>query len=277
MADVSIIAPRTRPSVRGRLHWKHYNNTMPPAITITNADGTSTKVFEWRMLLKDIDGRQKLVESSEGETKKITEGFLDICDVIRTKWLLKTYGVKYFFRPGKGFSLPKDRPRFIDTWHTRTFSLPLSFSLSLSALAKQQTIPLRPIFPSPVSLINSITTVTKAAEVDRRRRDRQRYSREQESRWARIMGKLLLRVVGSKLGSKINTIHAERKLFGSAMVIGLQLNEQDPAGIKLLKYVGGLEELPAFLARNVEFVEPMALLDYVEVASLGQLKGGQIS
>jgi hypothetical protein len=91
---------------------------MPPAVTVLNADGSSTKVFEWRMLLKDIGGRQKMVDSREGEIERFPEAFIVVCDIIRTRWISKYYRVLYRFRPGKGFEFPEGKPRLLDTWHT---------------------------------------------------------------------------------------------------------------------------------------------------------------
>ncbi len=123
MVDVGICAPHTRR--RGRLHWTRYTNEMPPAITVVNGDGSATKVFEWKMLLKNVDGRMKLVKSKEGKTVRTHEPFIEVCDVIRSKWLLRTYGINYLYRPERGFSILEDRrPRLLDTWHTRkTLSL----------------------------------------------------------------------------------------------------------------------------------------------------------
>ena len=66
------------------------------------------------MLFKDIGGRQKLVDSREGEIVRFPEAFIDVCDIIHTRWILKYYRVLYRFRPGKGF----EKPRLLDTWHT---------------------------------------------------------------------------------------------------------------------------------------------------------------
>jgi len=65
--------------------------------------------------LKDVDGRTKFVESNKGNVVSFTEHQLDACEIIRTKWLLKTYGIKYFFRRGKGFSFPEGSSRLLDT------------------------------------------------------------------------------------------------------------------------------------------------------------------
>ena len=66
---------------------------MPPAVTVKNRDGSSAKVFEWRMHLQDIGGWKKLVESKEGKIGRIPEIVVDGCDIIRIKWIWNYYRV----------------------------------------------------------------------------------------------------------------------------------------------------------------------------------------
>jgi len=107
MADFGVCSPHSRPSVLGTLNWRHYNDKLPPARTIVNKNESTSKVFEWRLLLKDVDGRTKFVESNKGNVVSFTEHQLDACEIIRTKWLLKTYElVSSIFPTREGFFVP---------------------------------------------------------------------------------------------------------------------------------------------------------------------------
>ena len=66
-----------------------------------------------------------------------------------------------------------------------------------------------------------------------------------------------------------------RKLFGVAMAIGLQPNEERSDDLKLFKYIGVPALLPEFLQRNSDYVKLLTQEDHVEIAFLGQLKGAR--
>ena len=106
MADFGVYSPHSRTSVLRTLNWRHYKDKLPPARTIANKNGSTSKVFEWRLLLKDVDGRTKFVESNKGNVVSFTEHQLDACDIIRTKWLLKTFSFRNLFRYDTGKSSP---------------------------------------------------------------------------------------------------------------------------------------------------------------------------
>ena len=65
------------------------------------------------------------------------------------------------------------------------------------------------------------------------------------------------------------------KLFGVAMAIGLQPNEERSDDLKLFKYIGVPALLPEFLQRNSDYVKLLTQEDHVEIAFLGQLKGAR--
>ena len=69
MKDQGIYAHHFRPKGRGLCNWRQYGN-LPHARTqeILNKHGNivTQKVFEWRGLFKDINGRKKFVEGKKG-------------------------------------------------------------------------------------------------------------------------------------------------------------------------------------------------------------------
>jgi len=115
LKDQGIYAHHIRPKGRGLWNWRQYGN-LPHARTqeILNKDGNivTQKVFEWRGLFKDINGRKKFVEGKKGAaTICLTEAQIDFWDRVRIKWLAKIYGRHYLLDWAPTESL-------VRTWHT---------------------------------------------------------------------------------------------------------------------------------------------------------------
>jgi len=69
LMDHNIYAHNSRPRGRGLCNWRQYGN-LPHACThdIIDKDGNilRQKVFEWRGLFKDINGRETFVDGKNG-------------------------------------------------------------------------------------------------------------------------------------------------------------------------------------------------------------------
>jgi hypothetical protein len=81
LKDKGIYRHHNRPNGCGLYHWRQYGN-LPHARTqeIVNKEGhiVTEKVFEWRGLFKNINGRKKFVEGKKGaETICLTEDQID--------------------------------------------------------------------------------------------------------------------------------------------------------------------------------------------------------
>jgi hypothetical protein len=59
MTDRGNYAQHERLHSKGLLNWRRYGK-LPPAQTIIDADGYEVKVFEWRGLFKNVDGRKRV-------------------------------------------------------------------------------------------------------------------------------------------------------------------------------------------------------------------------
>jgi hypothetical protein len=86
-----IRAAHERPRSRGFLHWRH-DGELPPAETVTDAEGNVTKVFTWRGLFKNVRGRSTFVPGVGTSILRRDEAELDFWDRVRIHFLRKKYG-----------------------------------------------------------------------------------------------------------------------------------------------------------------------------------------
>lgn len=124
LMDHGIYAFHSRPIGSGLCNWRQYGN-LPHARThdIIDKDGNilRQKVFEWRGLFKDINGRETFVEGENGAaTIRLTEAHVDFWDRVRIKWLAKKYGRHYLLDWAPTESL-------VRTWHTSEYCIIFSF------------------------------------------------------------------------------------------------------------------------------------------------------
>jgi hypothetical protein len=99
MADRGNYAQHERLHSKGLLNWRRYGK-LPPAQTIIDADGYEVKIFEWRGLFKNVDGRKRvffpgkdyLGEQGGTDAIAIREEVVDFWDFVRLRWLVKEYG-----------------------------------------------------------------------------------------------------------------------------------------------------------------------------------------
>ena len=92
---VGIYVPHERLHSKGLLNWRRYGK-LPPAQTIIDKYGYGVKVFEWRGLFKNVDGRERVFspgkDNSGKDTLIIREAALDFWNRVRIRFLEKRYG-----------------------------------------------------------------------------------------------------------------------------------------------------------------------------------------
>lgn len=131
-----VYSAHERPNSRGLLNWRNYG-VLPRAKTV-EVQGEQVKVYVWRGLFQEIDGRKVFAEQEDGPDEiEMSESKLDFWDSLRNRWLQKRYGKavqitasRESFLLKKGFaSLDYQEaetqyalsPDFMRTWHTREF------------------------------------------------------------------------------------------------------------------------------------------------------------
>jgi len=91
---VGILAPHERLNSKDLLNWRRYGK-LPPAQTIIDKDGYEVKVFEWRGLFKNVDGRERVFfpgkDNLGKDTLIIREAALDFWNRVRIRFLEKRY------------------------------------------------------------------------------------------------------------------------------------------------------------------------------------------
>ena len=90
-------------------------------------------------------------------------------------------------------------------------------------------------------------------------------------RFERFFRKIAYGTTARVLAESIERMHAERKVFAAASVMGLHFHEEDPEGFVLLKYRGPKDRLEEFL-RATPDVARLNTGDRYQLAAAGLLK-----